>query len=205
MHSRLKTKAMLTAISFLTLISSPLRSESEMRLADSKFANELCAGWNSSRLPKLLGTEEAGGNGWINKITSRGVPEQQPAGYQKIVSGRSDCKNWDKFELVIERQTDGTAKCTSAGSYNGKRVTWQFLPSTAGWFEYAENFGLGAFMSLWNNGMVGDYTTAYANRGNFQIFFRIAGKIGLKSDYKSGCDGLDTEEAEESYKKLQGD
>ncbi len=178
-------------------------SAQEMKLGDAVFASKLCAAWNNSKLPSLLGTESKGGNGWIDTVTSRKVPVQQPAGYQKIVSGRADCKPaWPKFELVIEKNEDGSAMCTSSGVYNGKRVTWQFLPDTEGWFTYAKNFGFGAFYSLWSNGMIGDFTTAKANQSNFQIFFKLAGKLALESDYKSGCGDMDLDDVEDARNDL---
>jgi hypothetical protein len=174
-----------------------------MKLGDEQFAKELCEAWNESRLPWALGTKAAGGNEWINAVTTRNVPAPQPAGYQKIVSGRAECRNWPKFELVIERQADGSAKCISAGTYNGRRVTWQFLPDTSGWFDYAKDFGYAAFMSLWLNDMIGDMITAKANQDHFAEFFRIAGKIALKTDYRSGCEGINPADVELSVQGLR--
>ena len=197
----------MTKIKSLLAVSAILFAGSafaqDMKLADEKFAKELCDAWNKTSLPKILGEEKSGGNDWINKVTGYNVPNKQPAGYQKIVSGRADCKGWQKFELVIEKQADGSAKCTSGGKYSGSKVTWQFLPATDKWFKYADSFGYVAFMQLWNNGMIGDMFVGKANKGNFQIFFREAGKIGLKTDYKSGCNGLDAAEAEEAVADLK--
>ncbi len=174
-----------------------------MRLGDAQFAKQLCDSWNESKLPVILGRKGSGGNGWIDTVTSRNVPVQQPAGYQKIVSGRADCEPaWPRFELVIEKQSDGRALCTSAGLYDGEKVTWQFLPDTAGWFSYARSFGYGAFITLWSNGMIGDFFTAKSNQDNFQIFFQLAGKLALKSDYKSGCSDMDLEDVEDARNDL---
>ena len=190
-------------IAIVALLSASGLTAQGMKLGDAAFAKALCAKWNTSKLPKLLAAKSAGGNDWIDTVTSRGVPVKQPKGYQKIVSGRKDCPGWPKFELVIEKQSDGTAKCTSAGAYNGKKVTWQFLPNTDGWFSYATSFGYGAFMRLWMNGMVGDMMTGKKNQGNFQIFFRLGGQIALNTDYKTGCKSKNFGDADKEYKALK--
>ena len=77
------------------------------------------------------------------------------------------------------------------------------MPSTEAWFEYALDFGMMAFASLWNNGMKGTYTTAYANKGNFKIFFRQAAVLGYYSDWKSSCNGIDMEDAQEAVDDLK--
>lgn len=174
----------------------------EGMLGDTQFAKDLCESWNNSKLPKILGDKKSGGNDWINVVTGYSVPVKQPAGYQKIVSGRKDCKGWPKFELVVEKQADGSAKCTSGGAYNGTKVTWQFLPTTQGWFTYARSFGYGAFMSLWWNGMIGDMFEGKRNQDNFQIFFKLAGQLALKTDYKTGCTGLDVSDVDDAREKL---
>jgi hypothetical protein len=184
------------------MLSASGISAQSFKLGDPEFAKKLCDAWNTSNLPKVLADKSAGGNNWINFVTGYGVPAKQPAGYQKIVSGRDDCKGWPKFELVVEKQADGTAKCTSAGPYTGSKVTWQFLPSTTGWFDYAQSFGYGAFMTLWWNGMIGDMIQGKANQGNFGTFFRIAGKIALESDYKTGCTGMNADNVEKARNNL---
>ncbi|GEM_PF-1321065 len=184
----------------LVLEPNEISAGGSYKLADAAFAKKLCWAWNSGSLPKKLGSEAAGGSGWIDKDT--GV-SQVPAGYQKIVSGRADCANWPKFELVIQKDEKGLARCVSGGPYSGSQMTWQFLPSTENWFNYAGNFGMRAFAQLWNNGMKGTYTTAYANRGNFSIFFRQAAWIGLASDYTSGCTGMDKAKVDEAVKELK--
>ena len=189
-------------VSAMMLSASGVSAQS-YRLGDTEFAKKLCDSWNGSKLPKILAAKDAGGNNWIDTVTGYGVPKKQPAGYQKIVSGRDDCKGWPKFELVIEKQADGSAKCTSAGPYTGSKVTWQFLPSTVGWFDYAQSFGYGAFMTLWYNGMIGDMFVGKANQGNFAIFFRMAGKLAVNSDYKTGCNGMDAEDVEDARNNLK--
>ena len=193
----------MTKIKSLLVISAILFSGSvfsqNMKLADATFAKEMCKKWNSSTLPKKLAAESAGGNDWIDTNVASGVSK----GFQKIVSGRYGCKGWPKFEMVIEKQADGTAKCTSAGAYNGKKLTWQFLPSTEGWFDYAGSFGMGAFMVLAKNGFKGSYWTGKKNQGNFAIFFRFGGKLALKSDYKTGCTGLNVADADKAAANLR--
>lgn len=199
-------KSMYWKLTMLAVVLSflPMKGAfAQVRLADSEFAKKLCSSWNESKLTTILAAKSSGGNDWIDTVTGYGVPVKQPKGYQKIVSGRADCKGWPKFELVIEKQADGTAKCTSAGPYNGKQVTWQFLPSTTGWFDYAKDFGYGAFMTLWWNGMIGDMMVGKANQGNFAIFFKLAGKIALDADYKTGCTGLDASDVEKSMASLK--
>ena len=110
------------AASMMMLSISGVSAQS-YKLGDADFAKKLCDSWNQSKLPKVLAAKASGGNDWIDIQTAK-----EPKGYQKIVSGRYECKGWPKFELVIEKQDDGTAKCTSAGIYNGAKVTWQFLP-----------------------------------------------------------------------------
>lgn len=162
-----------------------LSAQGGMKLGDAEFARQLCTAWNNSKLPRLLGDEDATrGSDWINIDT--GI-SRVPAGYQKIVSGRHDCKGWPRFELVIVKQPDGSAKCISAGRHNGRDITWQFLPTTENWFNYAKSFGMGAFAGLWKNGMKGKYWTAYGNRDNFKIFFQLAAGIGKNADIKTGC------------------
>ena len=197
----LKTKniTFITVLAFL-LSGAGLFAEGN-KLADAQFAKDLCAAWNSSKLPKLLADKSAGGNDWINHVNS--IKEKQPAGYQKIVSGRADCKGWPKFELVVEKQADGTAKCTSGGAYTGSKLTWQFLPASDKWFKYARSFGYVAFMQLWNNGMVGDMMEGKKNQDNFAIFFNIAGRLALKTDYISGCTGIDKDDVEEEVVELK--
>lgn len=181
-------------------MSGMMVSSQTIRLGDVEFAQRLCQAWNRSSLKRRLGDKKIGGSNWINISTNI---SKVPQGYQKIVSGRADCKGWPKFELVIERQPDGTAKCTSAGAYNGTKLTWQFLPTTEGWFEYARSFGMGAFYSLWRNGMRGNKGTAWSNSGNFKIFFQLAANIGLKSDWQSGCSGVDKEDVQEAIDDLK--
>lgn len=197
------TFSMLAAFSLsLILLLEPneITAGGSFKLGDSIFAKKLCWAWNHGSLPKKLGSESQGGSGWIDKVT--GV-SKVPTGYQKIVSGRADCKGWPKFELVIQKDEKGQAKCVSAGAYNGSQLTWQFLPSSDNWFNYARGFGMRAFAQLWGNGMKGTYGTAYSNRGNFAIFFRQAAWIALKSDYISGCSGIDKEEVEEAAQELK--
>ena len=193
----------ITFIAVLAFVLSGSGLFAQNKLADTQFAKDMCNAWNSSKLPKILGDKSSGGNNWINVVTGYNVPVKQPAGYQKIVSGRKDCKGWPKFEMVIEKQADGSAKCTSAGPYSGSKVTWQFLPATDKWFKYARSFGYIAFMQLWNNGMVGDMFEGKRNQDNFAIFFNFAGKIALKTDYISGCNGIDKEDVEEEVADLK--
>ena len=199
---RLINYGLAVGIAGVLMLSTSGISAQSYKLGDAEFAKKLCDSWNSSSLPKILSAKSSGGNDWINTVTGYGVPAKQPAGYQKIVSGRDDCKGWKKFELVIEKQADGMAKCTSAGDYTGSRVTWQFLPSTVGWFDYAQSFGYGAFMTLWYNGMIGDMFVGKANQGNFAIFFKLGGKLALQSDYKTGCTGLNVADADKAYNAL---
>ncbi|MCK5691065.1 hypothetical protein KAI87_17410, partial [Myxococcota bacterium] len=91
-------------------VSVSVSAAESYKLGDAVFAKKLCAGWNSSSLPKALGSEEQGGSGWIDVETTGNAPK----GMQKIVSGRADCEGWTKFELLIEKQEDGSAKCTSS-------------------------------------------------------------------------------------------
>ncbi|MDH5656556.1 MAG: hypothetical protein OEZ34_11640 [Spirochaetia bacterium] len=181
------------------MLSTTGISAQSYKLGDAEFAKQLCNSWNASKLPTILASKDKGGNNWIDIRVTKGVAD----GYQKIVSGRHDCKGWPKFELVIEKQDDGTAKCTSAGVYSGSKVTWQFLPSTDGWFEYAHSFGYMAFMVLTKNGFKGSMPVGHSNMKNFAIFFRMAGKLALQSDYKSGCNGIDLDDVEDARSDLK--
>lgn len=145
------------------------------------FAQRLCTAWNASSLPTALGTEETGGSGWIDVVT--GVA-QVPPGTQLIASGRYDCSKVPEYVIRVESR-DGKAVCTNYGAYDGTR-TWQFLPDTEDYAKYASRFGLGAFLSLWSNGMEGRKTTAWDNSKEFQVFFQLASKEG--GDYLApGC------------------
>jgi len=182
----------------------------KIKLGSPAFAKKLCASWNWGSLSSRLGDEKKiqkkyNPTDWIN--ISTGI-SKVPKGYQKIVSGRADCKNWPKIQFIIKKQENGRAKCVSAGKYDGKNLTWQFLPTTANWIDYGRSFGMGAFYGLWSNGMKGNKGTAWSNRGNFKIFFRKAARIGIKSDWMTGCNFKDksdtvedTKEAIEDFKK----
>lgn len=141
--------------------------------ATEQFAARLCAAWNSSDLPTKLGSESIGGSGWIDVVT--GVAEV-PAGQQIIASGRFECSTTPEYALVIEKKSD-RAMCAAAIPYAGRR-TWQFLPNTDNYREYAASFGMGAFYSLWNNGMKGNKGTAWNNSKHFQLFFQLAVREG---------------------------
>lgn len=146
-----------------------------------EFAARLCTAWNASPLPNSLATKAAGGSGWIDVVTD---VAEVPDGTQIIASGRYDCAKTPEYAIQIERK-DGQAICTGSGAYTGKR-TWQFLPETEDYARYAAKFGIGAFLSLWSNGMKGSKTTAWSNSEHFQVFFQIATREG--GDYlKPGC------------------
>ena len=169
-------------ISIGIIFMSVLAVEAQAQPATTLFARQLCAGWNASDLPQKLGSEEQGGSGWVDVVT--GVA-RVPAGTQIIASGRYNCSQTPEFIITIEKQADGRALCAGHGVYNGTR-TWQFLPETNDWKEYARSFGMGAFFELWNNGMEGDKTTAWNNSDHFQKFFQIA--TGLSGEYlRPGC------------------
>ncbi|MDH5657110.1 MAG: hypothetical protein OEZ34_14450 [Spirochaetia bacterium] len=179
----------------ITKLTERRMPNAKFKLADIVFAKNLCTSWNSSKLPELLGSETAGGNGWVDTVVRHNVPEPQPSGYQKIVSGRSDCKpEWPKFELVIKRNHHGKAICTSSGLYDGTRVTWHFLPTTEDWFHFEQGFAL----SLWRANTIGDFIVSMKNYKNFELFFNIASGLSLQSDYIYGCGGMDIEKVEQS-------
>ncbi|WP_411823405.1 hypothetical protein [Leptospira sp. 'Mane'] len=131
----------------------------------AKFSEKLCAAWNESSLVTDLASESAGGSGWIDVVT--GVSEVKE-GTQIIVSGRYDCSETPEYYIRIEKK-ENKAVCLASGLYDGQR-TWQFLPRTEEYKEFAAKFGLGAFYSLWNNGMKGNKVTAWNNSKYFQTF-----------------------------------
>ena len=191
---------------FTFAISSSVISAGSFKLADATFAKKVCSAWNNSSLPYRLGSEKdrkyrgrtIEGSDWIHSMGKKN-------GKQKIVAGRYDCKGWKAIEFVIEEDAEGLAKCVSAGNYSGSGLTWKFVPSSANWYEFAGGFGMMAFKDLWSNGMVGKYGTAWSNRGNFAIFFRLAGRIALNADWRSGCSGLKVNDVKEEIKDLKDD
>ena len=58
-------------------------------------------------------------------------------------------------------------------------------------------------MVLTKNGFKGSMPVGHANMGNFAIFFRMAGKLALESDYKTGCTGMDAKDVEEARADLK--
>lgn len=194
------TFSMLAAFSLsLMLLLEPNEisaGDRSYKLADTAFAGKMCWAWNNwkwkdskgkkTTLAQRLGATSQGGSGWVDVKT--GVSEV-PAGYQKIVSGRRDCNGWPRFQLVIKKNELGEARCTAAGSYNNTKMTWQFLPTSDNWFNYGQGFGMGAFMALWKT-MEGKESTAFSNRGDFGLFFRMGAYFAVRSDYLSGCNGI---------------
>ena len=182
----------------------PVVAAADGKLADNRFAAAVCQAWNASEMPCRLGSEEKHtckgkqieGSDWIHSLGRRD-------GKQKIVSGRADCRGWAKVEWNIGKDETGKAMCVSAGYHNGKGRTWQFIPSTANWFEFARSFGMGAFYSLWRNGMVGSKGTAWSNRAHFALFFALAGRVALKTDWRGGCVGLEVDDATEALAELK--
>ncbi len=181
-----------------------------LQFGDAAFAKKLCSAWNNSSLPKRLGEKGKDfggiqGNGWIDfKTGESGAPE----GYQKIVSGRRDCSSWPKFQLVLKKDDNGMAKCdvNESGAYDGSNLTWQFIPKTEHWFNLAKSFGMMDFMKLMN-GFRGPMFFAKQNQGNFQIFWRLGARIGVNSDWQSGCQGIDVDSTQseiDSYKRKFG-
>ena len=102
-----------------------------------------------------LTSESLGGSGWIDVVT--GVAEVKD-GTQIIASGRYECAESPEYFIFVEKK-DNKVLCTRSGLYEGQS-TWQFLPKTEEYKEFAEKFGLGAFYALWNNGMKGNKVTA---------------------------------------------
>ncbi len=186
------------------LNSSTLTAAGSYKFGDVTFAKKLCKAWNNSSMPKRLGTKAVGGTGWINYFTgeTKSAPKK---GFQKIVSGRRDCKGWPKFQIVLEQDASGKAICNVAksGKYDGKNLTWQFIPKTEHWFNFARSFGMFDFAKLMN-GFKGPMMFAKKNQSNFQIFWRLGAKLGLNSDWKTGCKGIDVEDVQDEiddYKK----
>jgi hypothetical protein len=179
------------------------------KFGDVEFTQRLCNAWNRSSLPKRLGEKDKKfgkikGNGWIDHAT--GVSKDAPKkGYQKIVFGRRDCSGWPKMQLVIEKDDNGKAVCktSKSGRYNGRKMTWQFTPRTEHWFDLAQSFWMTDFSKLMS-GFKGPMWFAKQNQGNFQIFWRLGARIGLSSDWKSGCKGIDADDVKdeiEDYKE----
>lgn len=179
------------------------------KFGDVTFTKKLCSAWNHSSLTKRLGQKgkkfgKIKGNGWIDHFTGESKDVAQN-GYQKIVFGRRDCRSWPKMQLVIEKDDKGKAVCNMAksGRYNGSKLTWQFTPRTEHWFDLAQSFWMTDFSKLMS-GFKGPMWFAKQNQGNFQIFWRLGARIGISSDWKSGCKGIDTSDVKdeiEDYKK----
>jgi len=191
-------------LAFMTIIggtflltSSNLAASASYKFGDTTFAKKLCVAWNNSSMPKRLGTKTAGGTGWIDYFTgeTKTAPKK---GYQKIVSGRRDCKGWPKFQIVLEKDENGLAKCNveKSGKYDGTNLTWQFIPETEHWFNFAQSFGMFDFAKLMN-GFKGPMWFAKKNQKNFQVFWRLGAKLGLSSDWKTGCKGLDVDDVQD--------
>jgi len=187
---------LLVLVSFF-LVSTHLGAEDGLQFIGPKFTKLLCKQWNSSKLPKLLGTEKVGGNGWIvtennylNKVRNK----------QVMIISRRDCSNIPKVQLTIENK-NGLAVC----SYGGKmtedytKAEWAFAPKTVHWYKFATGkwgyFQMPSIMS----GFRGPMFVARANIDNFGIFWEIAGRLAkkLNADYKKGCPELDKDDIED--------
>jgi len=157
-------------ISFSILFAGPIFAQDQV----INFANKLCSAWNASSLPAKLAAESAGGSGWIDVVT--GV-QPAPAGTQILASGRYDCNVQPEYALTIQKDQSGKAMCVKAEIFKGSR-TWKFLPKTSEYNAFAKSFGMGAFYSLWSNGMEGNKGTAWSNSEHFQTFFQLAVQNG---------------------------
>jgi hypothetical protein len=147
------------------------------RLLDAPFAGELCAAWNTTKLPALLGRS---GSGWIDSAGSSGT--------QLMVISRRDCSGWSKVQLKIVADAKGDAMCEAGGAFTGGAFQWKFEPTTKQWADFTDGFGVMQMPGIMK-GFVGPYNVAASNIDNFEIFFAAAGKLALDEDVDWTCEG----------------
>jgi len=189
-----------SGIGFATL-TSPLSAEKEIFMGPD-FAMLMCRAWNRSALPRKLATKKKGGNGWIaveNKYTGKN------RGKQAIVMSRRDCPRISRVQLTISNM-DGMAICTYGGRMKVayRKAEWAFAPRTEHWFDFASGgWGMWAMRKLMK-GMRGPMTTAFSNRHNFGIFWKITGRLAknINADYTSKC-SLDSDTIKDIQKYLK--
>lgn len=181
------------AVGFAPLASEPASSG----FLDANFSAKLCEEWNKSALPAKLGSERAGGNGWIdtaNKYTG------EVRHKQVIIMSRRDCAALPRMQLTIENK-EGKAVCSYGGALVEKyeKAEWAFAPETEQWYKFASGewgyFQMPGIM----NGFRGPMFVARANIDSFGLFWKFTGSLAKRmgADYRKGCPSLSGEDAAE--------
>ncbi len=189
---------LLLPAALLTLVSFPaLPEEGSPQFMGPSFAGMICEEWNKSTLPKRLGTEESGGNGWIseeNKYTG------EKKGVQTIVMSRRDCRSIPRTQLTIENK-EGKAVCTYGGArkVDYEKSSWAFAPETVQWYQ----FGTGDWGYLQMPGIMdgfrGPMFVARANIDNFGLFWIFTARLAkrVNADYGKDCPTMDSDDKED--------
>ena len=160
----------------LSLVADPALA-AEPQFLDETTAPALCAAWNQSALPLILGRS---GSHWID---AAGDP-----GSQRVSLGRRDCDDWPLLALEIQADGNGDARCVAGGLAAGERAQWVLTPTTAQWADFSDGLGILRLPALMR-GFDGSFRVAFSERRSLAILFAVVGQMALDEGVDWRCAG----------------
>jgi len=163
----------ISIIMFIVISMTAISAESRMKFMSPAFAKQVCASWNTSSLPAKLGMT---GSKWINKGKVKGI--------QTMIFWVKNCKT-QRVQLTVENK-DGKAICTYGGIAKTTKPDWKIYPPSYKWYKCAT--GVNPMWQLMGN-FNGSMGVAMGNMSNFKIFFKVVGRLAVKTkaDFTTGC------------------